>query len=154
MKYPESADETFRRMADEWERSPGLSVDEAVASVGPAWQPLAAVAWAVVRSGGGRVKQVKEKFGALRVYCDHLDPAREDEVRSQLRALERRSIETCEWCGAPGELRDAAYAAALPVDELLRRNWWYKAFCAEHAWRFYVEDDRWWLGPEWRGDSP
>lgn len=72
------------------------------------------------------IAQVKEKFGELRVYCDHggLDPGR---ILGKA-AVESRSI--CEWCGKPGKTIKAS-------------GYWVKALCPEHitAWR---EGKRWW----------
>lgn len=146
------ATEAIRRLEEEWERHPGVSLDAAMADVGPGWRPLVAVTWATVRSAGGRVEQTKEKFGRLRVYYDGVQPEREGEVRAQIARIVEEADRTCEWCGAPGELRDKEYAEALPVEAVLRRLWWYKTLCDEHAWRFYVDSERWWYPPGWKED--
>lgn len=49
-----------------------------------------------------RIVQVKEKFGALRVY---LENKLDKDAKAILRRGEARSLTVCEVCGAPGELR-------------------------------------------------
>jgi len=50
--------------------------------------------------------QVKEKFGTLRFYMDCY-PNKEvsDKIEGFILEAERKSAETCEHCGAPGEVR-------------------------------------------------
>jgi hypothetical protein len=56
-----------------------------------------------------RVKQVKEKFGTLRV---HLRPA-DKHVLALLSFAEYHSRRVCEKCGAPGELRTDGWLRTL-----------------------------------------
>lgn len=56
-----------------------------------------------------RVRQIKEKFGELRCSVQMPESLRDD-WRRELEAVERRSTETCEVCGAPGRLK--------------RERWW------------------------------
>lgn len=63
------------------------------------------------------VTQIKEKFGALRVYTTGVS----DKVDALIREAEQKSTETCERCGAPGKIRDdtgwlytACYAHVAP----------------------------------------
>lgn len=59
--------------------------------------------------------QVKEKFGELRFYLR----GSSEEAERLVDEAERRSLETCEICGAPGVMRD------------LHR--WYRTRCDKHA---------------------
>lgn len=144
MTESRDGDEILRRMEEEWERFPGETLEGARESVGPGWGPLAEEAWRLVTGVGGRVKQVKEKFGRLRIYADRFPEDRADDVRRQLAVLEKRSATLCEWCGAPGEIRDDEYQAALPPGLRYRRPWWIKTLCDHHAWLFYCDLERWW----------
>lgn len=45
-------------------------------------------------------QQIKQKFGALRVYCTH--DARQD-IAAIIRKYEDLSVKVCEICGGPGE---------------------------------------------------
>lgn len=53
--------------------------------------------------------QVKEKFGGLRFYLD----AETDEMSKVISKAERKSYETCEDCGAPGEQREGGWIVTL-----------------------------------------
>lgn len=46
--------------------------------------------------------QIKEKFGALRVYIDPLDSECSDLVHETIEEAEALSAKTCEMCGKPG----------------------------------------------------
>lgn len=46
----------------------GLSFDAALTSVGPGWRNFVETAWHLVEQHDGEVLQVKDKFGALRIY--------------------------------------------------------------------------------------
>lgn len=142
------ASEYFRRHEAAWEAFPGVSLESARAAVGPGWQPLAEHAWYAVHRGGGRVRQVKEKFGTLRAYYDRVAPEAEVNLRERIAELVQESERICEWCGAPGKLRDREYAGSLPANAE-RRLWWYKTLCDHHAWMWYVDGLRWWTPPDW-----
>jgi len=45
--------------------------------------------------------QIKEKFGELRFYMD----SSTDVMREVIEGARLKSLQTCEFCGAPGELR-------------------------------------------------
>lgn len=62
----------------------------------------------------GKVLQVKEKFGELRIYID----SGTDDMYDILDEIERLSLEICEVCGEPGELR---------TDRS-----WFKTLCDKH----------------------
>lgn len=55
------------------------------------------------------VSQVKEKFGELRFYTDWATVAMDDAIKVAC----RKSATTCEWCGAPGKLRDGRWLRTL-----------------------------------------
>ena len=55
------------------------------------------------------IKQVKEKFGALRFYVDGVT----DEHRAYIDFAESLSMRTCEECGAPGTPRNAGWTKTL-----------------------------------------
>lgn len=67
-----------------------------------------------------RVDQVKEKFGALRVYHECDDQVR-DQVWEIIALAEKESEKICEICGKPGELK---------TDQ----HWWITV-CKEHEKR-------------------
>lgn len=138
----------MRKVDEGWERWPGVTQNEAIEAVGPGWRDLAQRAWAIVTEEGGRVLQVKEKFAELRVYFDRIQQPRREHVRQQLAELREISLQTCEWCGSPGDLRDDEYYEALPADAGRTRRIWYKTLCDEHAWQFYVDHKRWWREDE------
>ncbi len=64
-----------------------------------------------------RVIQVKEKFGALRFYCDVSESAR-GRIVPFIREAERASETICDRCGKPGEMRD--------------NEGWFATLCDEH----------------------
>ncbi len=59
------------------------------------------------------VLQVKEKFGGLRFYTNHVNEA----IRQRIGAAQAESIHTCEICGQPRKLREKQ---------------WIKTLCDEH----------------------
>lgn len=123
----------------------GYSREEALASVGAGWSDLVGRAWDAVTDAGGRVSQVKEKFGSLRLYHSLVGPFRIDvhppvvgagsyqigpstELSALLNEIEAASLRTCERCGAAGE-QTATH--------------WVKALCAEHAASWSTGDTQW-----------
>jgi hypothetical protein len=56
-----------------------------------------------------RVRQVKEKFGALRVYLGREDPR----ISALVEFAEYHSSKVCEQCGAPGTLRTDGWMRTL-----------------------------------------
>lgn len=60
-----------------------------------------------------RVRQVKEKFGTLRVNLDRVDPC----ISALVAFAEHHSSKVCEQCGAPGTLRT---------------NGWWRTLCDVH----------------------
>lgn len=138
------AEKQFRHMEEEWERSPGVSRSEAIAGVGPGWHDLAEAGWRAITEAGGRVRQVKEKFGLLRIYWDGVLTDVEPNVRRQIDLLEHSSRLICEWCGEPGEYRGDEYMRGFKRRDALGHPWWIKTLCDLHAYAFYVEGERWW----------
>lgn len=65
-----------------------------------------------------KAEQVKEKFGGLRFYMSLHSP----EVESWIEDAEKKSLITCETCGAPGSLR---------------KNGWWKIRCDDCEISFY-----------------
>jgi len=59
------------------------------------------------------IRQVKEKFGDLRVYTNTID----DELLAIINKAEIKCSKTCEVCGKPGKLRS---------------NNWLRTLCEEH----------------------
>lgn len=91
-------------------RRPGLTYrgrdiefDEAVQYIEKGWHGLVLTAFLRMFEAGwdGEIRQVKEKFGALRIYIG----AATDEVRDIVAEAEGQSMSICEYCGDPGELR-------------------------------------------------
>lgn len=70
--------------------------------VGRGWWPLLDEAFDMAERQAVVIMQIKEKFGGLRVY---LEPETPSSVLDFTDELERRSYQTCEACGAPGERR-------------------------------------------------
>jgi len=84
----------------------GYDEETALASVGPGWSPFVREGLDLV-AGRGRLIQVKEKCGGLRLYAEPNSDLPNDEVDrlfEALREIERRAGEHCEDCGARGEL--------------------------------------------------
>lgn len=89
---------------------PGYSLEEALAAVGPGWTPLVSAAHRRLTTAGGRIVQVKEKFGGLRSYYEFPETA--DGLPGATRAwsvldrwaswIETKSLSTCKSCGAAG----------------------------------------------------
>lgn len=71
----------------------------------------------------GVALQIKEKFGALRIY---LGDGQTEEMRQRVYVAENESYKTCEECGQPGEVRTGG---------------WLKTLCEAHANGRPVDDD-------------
>lgn len=76
----------------------GVSLENALQSVGPGWADLVKAVYALLEPGR-LVSTVKEKFGGLRIYTD----VATDLEMSVIDQAERRSLQTCEDCGRPGK---------------------------------------------------
>lgn len=55
------------------------------------------------------VLQVKEKFGGLRFYANHVN----DAIRERIGTAAKESFHTCEICGQPGKLREVGLIKTL-----------------------------------------
>jgi len=95
--------------------------------VGPGWKRLLEQLHAdiSVLKSDYQVSQVKEKFGALRVYLDRSTRAMDDLIRE----AEKKSAHLCEVCGQPGELGGNYYLRTLcaehrKADDEARENRW------------------------------
>lgn len=86
--------------------------------VGPGWQDILLPVLEFANKHKIPIFQVKEKFGALRIYEAHVPPAISEEWWELVRAAEVKSLETCEECGKPG----------LP-----RGGGWIQTLCDAHA---------------------
>lgn len=51
------------------------------------------------------IAQIKEKFGGLRFYFNPTDMKQYSKLSAVVMAIEEKSLETCEECGAPGYRR-------------------------------------------------
>ena len=67
--------------------------------------------------GPVNVHQIKEKFGALRFYCDPIAPIENSELYDEIHKAEAESTTICEQCGKPGKLRN--------------KNGWFRTICDE-----------------------
>ena len=70
----------------------------------------------ISRMPAWNIGQVKEKFGVLRLYCDFsikLPSETTAKGYDVVRIAEERSEVTCEYCGAPGELRHSGWSKTL-----------------------------------------
>ena len=63
-------------------------------------------------------EQVKEKFAGLRLYMSGMPTQIYSRVQEVIREAEKKSFETCERCGKPGELYTGG---------------WLHTLCPEHA---------------------
>lgn len=77
---------------------------EWVYSVGKGWAPLVQMAELAVSKAGGEIDQVKEKFGALRIYVSKIEPG--SPACNLIDALCDLSDQVCEYCGAAGRSRE------------------------------------------------
>ena len=81
-------------------REEGYSLEQGLESVGKGWAELIREAFSLMPSGV-KIVQVKEKFGALRIYADNINPA----YQWILDSIEDQSLKTCEDCGKEGSTK-------------------------------------------------
>ncbi len=89
--------------------------------VGPGWQPIIKSVIQLIESEGGKISQVKEKFGGLRIYWHEGETSMPVETYSRLEKLvtaaEWLCGISCEECGGLGTLSGKS---------------WMKTTCSEH----------------------
>lgn len=80
--------------------------------VGDGWLPIIENLFKKFNELGykGRLGQIKEKFGGLRVYLDDEAP---DEVHNAINEAEDLAYKTCEECGEPGLVREGGWIRCL-----------------------------------------
>ena len=86
-------------------------------SVGKGWFSLVSQMFDELLIAGWdkHLSQIKEKFGALRVYVSDSNP----EIQKIIRKYEELSVTICEHCGKPGKI--------------VNDNYWMKTSCPEHT---------------------
>jgi hypothetical protein len=77
--------------------------------VGEGWHSLVRPLIDMAAREGAEITQVKEKFGGLRFY---VGPA-SDELYEAIDRAEAASLNICEVCGQPGELRNLSWLRTL-----------------------------------------
>ena len=99
-----------------------LSEDEAVNSVGQGWESLVRRVYTCIKDMGVTVgvRQVKEKFGGLRIYTEYHD----EQLEKIIIDVGKESFKICEKCGNPGSL--------------VKKNGWYRTRCNDHM-EDYIE---------------
>ena len=88
------------------------TIEEVASSVYPGWHDLIKsmlddlfeLGWS------GELRQIKEKFGTLRVYI--ITGGNED-LHARVMKAEEESSHVCRECGEPGKLRDDGWVEAL-----------------------------------------
>lgn len=83
--------------------------------VGPGWRNLVLKATGAIEALGGTIKQVKEKFGGLRIYADGPEI-----VHKISDWAEKQSKTICEECGESGRIEDMG-------------GGWLKCVCPQHS---------------------
>jgi hypothetical protein len=76
-----------------------VSLEDWQKAVGPGWKDLVKQAVTLIETVGGEVFDIKEKFGALRIYY-----AAVSSIDTLIDSIEERSAITCEFCGKTGSI--------------------------------------------------
>jgi len=84
------------------DRSEPVSADDWAQGVGPGWRPIVREAIKKIEALGGRITQVKEKFGGLRIYYRTNLQSIHEPISLILRQAESECDKICEVCGQPG----------------------------------------------------
>ena len=92
----------------------GYTLEQGLASVGDGWHDLVRGFFQACDDAGVAVSQVKEKFGALRIYTDGAP----EYIWDLANELEVKSTKVCEDCGKRGKPRSGG---------------WIRTLCNEHA---------------------
>jgi len=86
-------------------------INETRNAVWPGWWPIVIEALDAIRARAphAQVRQVKEKFGGLRIYIEVTRDENGEFVNFSdiLRAAEYKSLSTCAVCGQPGSMRQS-----------------------------------------------
>lgn len=90
--------------------------------VGPGWWDLIRPIAIRIEEIGGKVVQIKEKFGSLRLYCG-VPKEFFEEIDMMVAKAEQLSEKTCENCGKPGTLRTNRYWIKTNCDECDKKYW-------------------------------
>ena len=85
--------------------------------IGPGWRSPVAMAICEIEAHGGVIKQVKEKFGGLRLYVGVPEGANLNLIFDYADWAENACEGVCEECGKPGKL--------------INKSGWYKTRCEE-----------------------
>lgn len=100
---------------------PGAKISpDARLYAGCGWLSLVREVMAII--GDSEITAIREDAGALRIELARTTP----EQRSALRAIEERSLQVCEICGDPGELRYAGMKNGRPAG-------WHRTRCEKHV---------------------
>jgi hypothetical protein len=92
----------------------GYTLEQGLESVGEGWHDLVRGFFQACDDAKVEVAQVKEKFGALRIYTNGAP----EYIMDLANELEVRSTKICEVCGERGKPRSGG---------------WVKTLCDEHA---------------------
>jgi len=84
--------------------------------VGRGWQPIVKKTVNSINALGATVRQVKEKFGGLRIYYD--SESNHGEINRLIQEAEWECEKICEECGEPGTLDS--------------NRGWLKTLCPKH----------------------
>lgn len=106
-EYAAALEAILRRIPDGWGRW---------ISCGPGWYPILCELDSDLAQLDPNyvIHQVKEKFGTLRYYAESdLYRSINNEFCDLIRGAENRTTETCELCGAPGQLCEKAQSRWL-----------------------------------------
>lgn len=82
--------------------------EEAKKYVGAGWSDIIDKIYDVLPEDA-IIIDIKEKFGGLRFYAGNIDLTVEDFICE----MEEKSLQTCEVCGEPGELRETGWIKTL-----------------------------------------
>lgn len=83
--------------------------------IGDGWYPIVEEVLENIKDSGGRIFQIKEKLGGLRMYVDNLP----EKYRHIIEEAEDKCSRTCEVCGEPGKI--------------VGKDGWWSCRCEEHS---------------------
>jgi hypothetical protein len=92
-------------------KDPYYSEEEAVQQVGKGWEQLVRRVYSAKANIPIGIIQVKEKWGGLRIYTEHMHEVLDKIIQD----AERESFTVCEDCGNPATLR--------------KKGYWFKTLC-------------------------